>query len=110
MSTSDIIRTVGSAVTIAVALVTLVWFAANLNGRVGRLEEQVHTLTVAPIIANPSNVGDISGSASRTVQNPVADICAKLALQAAESIKAGHEVTEAEPVQEMMRKLGCIAK
>lgn len=108
MSTSDIIRTVGSGVGILVAAGALVWFFAGLEGRVRRLEEQVHTLTVAPVIASSQPTS--SSAPSGSVQNPISETCAKLALQAAEALKNSRPLTEAEPVQELMQKLDCTAK
>jgi hypothetical protein len=54
----------------------------------------------------PSPPAVLTGS----VQNPIAETCAKLAIEASASIKAGHEMTMAQPIQEMMQKLGCISK
>jgi hypothetical protein len=107
MSSSDIIRTVGSGVTILVGVITLVWFIANLDGRVKRLEEQIHTLTIAPTIATNN---DPTKSSLGEVKNPIADTCANLAIQAAQSIKAGHDITEAGPIKELMKSLGCLVK
>jgi hypothetical protein len=118
MSTSDIIRTVGSGATILVALTTLVWFIANLDGRVKRLEEQVHTLALAPVITDasktatptPTRSPDLPVALSGSVPNPIAETCSKLALEVTEAFKASRPSTVAEPIQELMRKLGCISK
>jgi hypothetical protein len=45
----------------------------TLDGRVRTLEERVHTLTVAPVIANSAE--------KTTSSNPVAQACADLARQ-----------------------------
>jgi hypothetical protein len=109
MSSSDIIRTVGSGVTILVGVITLVWFIANLDGRVKRLEEQIHTLTIAPTIATNGDPTKPPTSPSE-VKNPIAETCANLAIQAAQSIKAGHDITEAGPIRDLMKSLGCLVK
>jgi hypothetical protein len=70
--TGDTIRTVGSAVAIAVAIVTLVWYVASLDGRVRSLEEKVHTLTIAPVIAGVAGKGSVT-------QNPIPQDCVELA-------------------------------
>ncbi|MGY8678575.1 hypothetical protein Q2941_12310 [Bradyrhizobium sp. UFLA05-153] len=79
----------------------------SLDGRVKRLEGQVYTLTAAPVITDASKTPATPAVSSGAVQNPIAETCAKLAIEAAASIKAGHSSTEAEPIQEMMQKLGC---
>jgi hypothetical protein len=47
------------------------WYVALLEGRVRTLEERVHTLTVAPFIANSAE--------KTTLVNPAAQACADLA-------------------------------
>jgi hypothetical protein len=108
MFTSDNIMTFASLVAIAVALGGIIWFFAGLDGRVRRLEEQVHTLTVAPTIADSQPT--TAGVPNSPVQDPIADTSAKLALQATEAIRKGSPMTEGQPIQELMQKLGCISK
>jgi len=54
MSTHDIVRTVGSGVTIITAIVLVSIYVAKLEGRVDRLEEQLRALSVA---SNNGNSG-----------------------------------------------------
>jgi hypothetical protein len=93
----DTIRTIGSAVTVLVALGGIVWYIAGLDGRVRRLEEQVHTLTVAPTIA---------GTAGSSIPNPIAQACGDLARTAA--YEASHGTTHGErEAEDMLKALGC---
>ena len=92
----DAIRTAGSLVTIGTALAGLTWFVASLHGRVERLEEQVRTLTVAPVIAGPAGQG--------AIPNPVAQACADLARQAADLAPKGELIAKGE-IEQLMRGL-----
>jgi hypothetical protein len=71
---------------------TVVWFAAGIEGRISKLETQVHTLTVAPALA-------ANGS---SVPNPVAAACAELALKV---LSAGR--SDAERIRDTLQVLGC---
>jgi hypothetical protein len=98
----DTIRMAGSLVTIIAALVGIVWYVAGLDARLRQLENQVHTLTVAPMIA-------ASAGQAGTVSNPIAEACADLAKKAVEAA-SGHFIgassAKAE-AEDMMKALGC---
>lgn len=98
----DTIRTVGAIAGILTVIGTVIWFAASLSSRVGRLEEQVHTLTVAPAIANAAT--------GTTAPNPIAQACADLARTAVSA--AGSETIEQSvdgkmEAETMLKQLGC---
>jgi hypothetical protein len=102
----ETVRTIGSATTIAVALVGVIWYVAGLETRVRQLEIQVHTLTVAPIIAAPGAPIAGADKPAAAVPNPVAQKCADLASDAVRYAAQPNSsaVTEAE---NMMKTLGC---
>jgi hypothetical protein len=95
----DAIKTVASAVSILTVLGGIMWYAANLDQRVRRLEEQVHALTVAPTIAGASGQ-------PATIPNPVAQACADLARKAADEASHGSLYGERE-AENMLEALGC---
>lgn len=98
MLTKENIRTAGSIAGILTLLGGIVWFAADLNSRLVQVEERLHTLTVAPAIANAAN-GRVTG-------NPIAQACADLARQVTKEADGGSysRLTEAK---DLIEKLGC---
>jgi hypothetical protein len=89
------------------------WYFATLDSRVRVLEERVHTLAVAPTIANTvvdPKGGAPSPTATHTTEpilNPVAAACANLAEQVAKDM--GNALySSAENKREMMQSLGCL--
>lgn len=90
---NDTVRTIGSAVTIVTAIVALSWFAWNLSNRVGRLEDQVQRLNVAPALAQ---------AGTPAVSNPIAQSCADLVKLAVE------RSTEQPTAQRLLGQLGCL--
>ena len=98
--TSDSIRTVSALLAIGTVLGGIVWFAASMNARVSRLEEEVHTLAVAPTITNA-----VTGDATA---NPIAQACADLARKAADEAGLMGSVSAQVKSEEMLRQLGCV--
>jgi hypothetical protein len=84
--------------TVAV-IFTAAWYVFDLDSRVRQLEKQVHTLTVAPVIAK-------SGENS---VNPVAQACADLARQKAVTSDADPFSPSSEQIRSAMADLGCSA-
>lgn len=104
MSAADHIRTTGSAVTAITGAIAALVFFIRLDARVGQLEEQVHTLTLAPTL---STVSEGSGAAPRRAAvNPVAQACADLAKRSADEIGRGFQ-SSAERIQKTMSEFGC---
>jgi hypothetical protein len=95
----ETVRTIGSWVTITVALVSAISYFVFLELRVRQLETQVHTITVAPSIA-----GAAAGSGN--VPNPMAQACADLARKAADQLASGG-FTSAGEIQKLLANLGC---
>jgi hypothetical protein len=75
----------------------IIWYFANLDGRVRALENEVHTLSVAPAIVDASRPG------GPTVANPVAQACADLARKGAEDARYGDD----QRIELMLLRLGC---
>ena len=97
---NDTIRTVGSSVAIVTGLVGLIWYIAGLDSRLRRLEGQVHTLTVAPMIAGATGQS-VAGP------NPMAEACANLAKRTAEAINEGRGSYTVSNLKDLMHNLGC---
>jgi hypothetical protein len=99
---------VGALAGIVGALVGAIWFFATLEGRVRQLEAQVHTLTVAPVIAASGSgaPGSDSSKGSGTVPNPIAQACADLAGQAVAHASL-HNTSAQMEAETMMKTLGC---
>src|SRR5262249_28454980 len=93
---------------LAIVVAVPIWLT-RLDGRVQHLEEQVHTLTVAPVIAATS------GQSSRVLPNPIAEACADLARQGVkpESPKIRDwdvfGPTSRDEAERMMQALGCVS-
>ena len=104
MPTGDHIRTTGSAVTIVTGVVAAIVFFVRLDGRVTRLEEQVHTLTLAPVLSSTGKDGE--AIAPRATPNPMAQACADLAKRSADEISRGFEMS-ADRIQKTMSDMGC---
>jgi hypothetical protein len=88
---------------------SVVWYFANLDGRVRELEQRVHTLTVAPVIADQSSAAAPSGQAPASIINPVAQACADLATRAATQASNGSFVSESS-IRTLMQELGCMTQ
>jgi hypothetical protein len=102
--TGDTIRTVGSATTVLVAVTGLVWYIANVESRIRTLEDRVHTLAVAPAIAN--SAGD--KPASNAQANPVAQVCADLARKAVDESSLSGSIGAKLEAEQMLKSLGCL--
>jgi hypothetical protein len=96
----DRIRTIGSAVTIAVGAGGIIWYVASLEARVRQLETEVHTLAVAPTLAGTN------ASQPSSVVNPVAQACAEMARRATDDKLI---VSIQQDARSIMRELGCVA-
>ncbi len=100
----DFISTAANVVAVLVALGGIIWFAATLNARVDRLEEQVHLLTVAPTIAKSAT------GQGGAVSNPMSQACADLAKKATEAADTGGSVGAQLEAEKMLDQLGCSRK
>lgn len=94
----------GGYATVLTLVGTVFFFVFNLYDRVVLLEQQVHTLTVAPTIA--ATVGSKDGPVLQTVPNPVAQSCADLAKRAADEAGRG-SVLVSQQMERMMSNLQC---
>ena len=83
------------------SIVGVSWYVFTLDRRIGTLEERVHTLTVAPVIAK-------SGEKNSSV-NPVAQACADLARQKAVTSDTDPFSASSEQIRSAMADLGCSA-
>ena len=83
----------GTIITIGGAILGIIWFSISIDERITRLETQVQTLSVAPVITREG------GS---TVANPILAECAELAQEASHQdyVTRGYTV-------ELMEKLSC---
>jgi hypothetical protein len=82
---------------------TAAWYVFDLDSRVRQLEKQVHTLTVAPAIANSTE--------KTTLANPVAETCANLARRLLNMGGSADEFGDQnrKHIQSTMAALGCSA-
>jgi hypothetical protein len=64
------------------------------------LEQQIHTLTVAPAIANAATGAAIS--------NPIAQACADLAREAAQNANLEGSPGEQMEAERLLEQLGCV--
>jgi hypothetical protein len=118
MLSGDTIRTIGSAVTILVALVGAIWYLVSLDIRVRQLENQLHALALSPVIEKPAtgpsaspkiDSGGPAPQSSMVVPNPLQQTCADLATRAAKAIENNSPLTVGEPIQALMKSIGCDA-
>jgi len=99
------------------AAIGVIWYFATLDGRVRDLENQVHALAISPTIVLTSPAPDKSSQSGQsatpqttmTVPNPLQQTCADLAKRAAQAFEDGHPSTVAEPIQSLMKQIGCNA-
>ena len=105
MSAADHIRTTGSAVGIVTGLVATVVFFARLDGRVARLEEQVHTLTATPALSTTAQ--EVGSPLPQPTANPLERSCADLAKRSADEISKGFQLSS-DRIQKTMSDMGCV--
>jgi hypothetical protein len=108
-----------------------IWYIASLDGRVRQLENQLHALALSPVLerrAEPltstapsaktdptpgvSKTPPMASSAEPTViyaNNPLQQTCADLAKRAAKGIEDGRPSTVGQPLQALMKEIGCDA-
>ena len=98
-----------AVVTVAGAAVGITWFFVSLDARINKLEAQMQFYATSGSYIGNTPISAQGQEGSQHEANPLSETCAKLAEKATESIRSGSPLTEGQPIQEMMDRLGCFA-
>jgi hypothetical protein len=98
-----------------IAIITVIggviWYFAGLESQVKLLELQVHTLAVAPTIAQagaPQSGQPSTEQEPQVVSNPIAAACGKLADTLAAQVEKGYASSYIGNTREALKTLVCV--
>jgi hypothetical protein len=100
---------ISALLAIVAAGISFAWFIFSLSGRVDTLEHQMQALYQSSSTAQPNETGSKTGIA-RDESIPTTSIvrtCSELAIRAADAYRNGSPLSVAQPLEQMMDKLGC---
>ncbi|MEQ9863588.1 hypothetical protein [Pectobacterium aroidearum] len=111
----SVLSLVSSVIGIISTAIALVWFFFGLDNRVKTLENQMQAIYQSASVSSQNTVSKKDGNvvsiskdqtADSKIQNLV-DVCATLAIRVANAYEKGSPLSVAQPLKEMMDKLGC---
>jgi len=109
----------GTLFSLGGAVVALSWFCFSTVSRIGTLEAQMQALTIsvparpvapsAPTVPPPQDAPQLGQQkAGESVKvNPIAQVCAELALRLVEKTKNDNAIGALEPISATMDRLNC---
>ena len=106
----EILTKTATLATLISAAVGVLWYFVALEGRINQMEAQFQVLALAPALQPLDQVeaNGASGSTSPvTIPNPLLATCAELAIRVADAIRRGSRISEGEPIERLMQRIGC---
>ena len=114
----EIVGWIAGLISIIGTAIGIAWFFFGLEGRVNDLEKQMQAIYQVSLQSTDQVVSPSKDEASRVTQtsdseihsqniSKLVDTCSELALRVADAYKDISPLTVAQPLEKMMKNLGC---